>query len=153
VKRNDPTASTRPNPHRVQRRHPHSIRFTEAEWARIQEAADKHGLSPAEVVRARSLGLPDKAFQADMPAWLSPGHVTLVEATYRAVHLLAAMATQSMPYEEVDGLVSAAHHALLATLDEEPAGAAPAAPMLYGRRQRNREAQPVPGIDASFNFY
>ncbi|MDE0228890.1 MAG: hypothetical protein OXJ62_08565, partial [Spirochaetaceae bacterium] len=117
MKRNDPSnpaASSRPNPHRVQRRHPRSIRFTEAEWTRIQQAAASHGLSPAEVVRARALGLPDKPFHTDMPASFSPGHVALIEATYRAVHLLATMATQPMPYDEVDALLGAAHHALLA---------------------------------------
>ncbi len=43
---------------------------------------------------ATRVGLPDKPFHTDMPASFSPGHVALVEAIYRAVHLLATMATQ-----------------------------------------------------------
>ena len=69
------------------------------------------------------MGFPDKPFHANMSASFSPGHVALIEATYRAVHLLATMATQPMPYEEVDAMLGAAHPGLLATLDEEPAGA------------------------------
>ena len=135
TRRADPAASRRGNPNRVERRHPHSIRFTKAEWTRIQQAAARHGLTSGEIVRARALGLPDKPFHADMPASFSPGHVALIEATYRAVHLLATMATQPMPYEEVDALLGAAHTALIATLDEEPAGAVAGESLSSGRRQ------------------
>ncbi len=130
-----PATTKWPGRHPGEKRRAHSIRFTEAEWAGIQKAAARNGLTPAEIVRGRALGLPDKPFHADMPASFSPGHVALVEATYRAVHLLATMATQPMPYEEVDALLGAAHTALIATLDEEPAGAVAGESLSSGRRQ------------------
>ena len=119
-----------------EKRRAHSIRFTEAEWTGVQQDAARNGLTPAEIVRARALGFPDKPFHANRPASFSPGHAALIEATYRAVHLLATLATQPMPYEEVDALLGAAHHALLATLDEEPAGAVPGESLSAARRQR-----------------
>lgn len=134
--RPDPSTTGAPGRNPGEKRRAHSIRFTEAEWTGIEQAAARHGLTPSEVVRARALGFPDKPFHANMPASFSPGHVALVEATYRAVHLLATMATQPMPYEEVDALLGAAHHALLATLDEEPAGAVPGESLSAGPRQR-----------------
>ncbi len=139
-----PATAKWPDRNPGEKRHPHSIRFTEAEWTRIQQAAARHGLTPGEIVRARALGLPDKPFHADMPASFSPGHVALVEATYRAVHLLATMATQPMPYEEVDALLGAAHTALIATLDEEPAGAVAGESLSTGRRPRRTKHSASP---------
>jgi len=133
----DPATAKWPDRNPGEKRRSHSIRFTKAEWKRIQKAAARHGLTPAEIVRARALGLPDKPFHTDMPASFSPGHVALIEATYRAVHLLATMATQPMPYEEVDALLGAAHTALIATLDEEPAGAVAGESLSAARRQRH----------------
>lgn len=153
MKRNhrpDPATPWSPRRNAGEKRRAHSIRFTEAEWTGIEQAAARHGLTPSEIVRARALGFPDKPFNANMPGSFSPGHAALIEATYRAVHLLATMATQPMPYEEVDALLGAAHHALLATLDEEPAGAVAGESLSAGRRQRpaNRDMprDSVPGL-------
>ncbi len=143
-RRPDPATTRSPGRNPGEKRRAHSIRFTEVEWTGIEQAAARHGLTPSEIVRARAPGLPDKPFHADMPASFSPGHVALIVAAYRAVHLLATMATQPMPYEEVDTLLGAAHHALLATLDEEPIGAVPSESLSVEQRQRpaNRGASP-----------
>ena len=148
--RPDPATTKSPGRNPGEKRHPHSIRFTEAEWTAIQQAAARHGLTPGEIVRARALGLSDKPFHADMPASFSPGHVALIEATYRAVHLLATMATQPMPYEEVDALLGAAHHALLATLDEEPAGAVAGESLSTRPRPRHTKQDELPSTLRGF---
>ena len=136
--------SRQPDRRGVERRHPHSIRFTEFEWSRIQESAARHGLSPAEIVRARTLGLADKRFLKDPIGLLSPGHIAVIEATYRTVHLLATLATQPVRYDEVDDLLGAAHHALLKTLNKDPVGTVPGDALYEGLELPNEETGQVP---------
>ena len=56
--------------------------------------------------------LAEKKPSEQSPTALSPGHITLIEATWRAVHLLATLATKQMRYEDIDDLVGEAHNAM-----------------------------------------
>lgn len=132
----DPRTTSLPGLDPGQLRHPRSVRFSEEEWTLVQQAAVRHGLAAGEIVRSGALALAQRRSFENPPSSLSPGHIALIEATYRAVHLLATVATRPMPYDEVDTLIGEAHGALLATLDEVPVGADAGESPPAGRRQR-----------------
>jgi len=62
----------------VEKRMPHSIRFLEPEWERIEAFAAARGLSPAEFVRFAALVAIQESSGA-LPVRLAP----LIEETYR----------------------------------------------------------------------
>ena len=70
-------------------RRPHSIRFSDSEWSMVEWAAARHGLSAGELVRSGALAGAEDRLGESLPATLSPGHIALIEATYRAVYMLA----------------------------------------------------------------
>ena len=86
----------------------------------IEQAAAGHGLTPAELVRVRTLAVAEKRLLDPPPASLSPGHIALFEAAWRAVHMLATIATRQIRYQEIDELVGAAHNAMRETVNEDP---------------------------------
>ncbi len=68
----------------VEKRMPHSIRFLEPEWERIEAFAADRGLSPAEFVRYASLAAIE-APQDTLAGRLAP----LIESTFRYVYVVA----------------------------------------------------------------
>lgn len=110
----------------------------------IEQVAVEHGITPAELVRVRTLALAERRLLDPPAASLSPGHIALIETTWRAVHLLATLATRNMPYQEIDKLVSAAHNAMRETMNSDPDRAVPGKAPTADRQQRHDEARPVP---------
>ena len=141
-----PDRATRKPPGRnpAEKRLSRGVRLSDSEWALIKHTAARQGLGAGELVRWAVLALLDGQLHEHPAGSVSAGHVALIEASYRAVHLLATLATQSMPYEEVDTLLGTAHQALLATLDEEPVGVAPCESLSAGRRQRHAKKDASP---------
>jgi hypothetical protein len=71
------------------KRGPHTIRFSEPEWDRIEEFAGARGLSPAAFVRYAALA----AIDGDtLPGRLTP----LIESTFRYVYVLATFKRMKM---------------------------------------------------------
>lgn len=127
-----------------ERRRPHSIGFADPEWTLIEQAAARKGLNAAELVRLSAVAIaeerlfehppvvpdeeppsePSPASLAEepssepSPASLSPGHIALIEATWRTVDLLATLATREMSYHEIDKLVVAASNAMIETMNK-----------------------------------
>ena len=66
------------------KRRPHSIRFLDPEWDRIEAFADERGLTGPEFVRFATLAA--IANGGDSVARLAP----LIETTFRATHILAS---------------------------------------------------------------
>ena len=94
---------------RAEKRNPHSIRFHDPEWERIEAAAEERGLTGPEFVRFAALAAvadgPSAGAAADR---LAP----LVERTFRAAHILVSKLRCDMldegREEELDALVAGA---------------------------------------------
>ena len=72
-------------------RRPHSIRFSDSEWTLIEDAALRHGISAGEIVRTGALAAAGERLAAPPPATVSPGHLALIEATFRTLYVLATL--------------------------------------------------------------
>lgn len=142
----DPETRSRPERTHGEPRQTRSIRFSASEWTLIEQAAARQGLSAPEIVRASARALAEEKPSEQSPAALSPGHVALIEATWRAVHLLASLATRHMRYEDIDDFVGAAHNAMIETMNKGPDRTHPGEAPSAGRRQRNDKAGRVRGV-------
>ena len=89
-----------------EKRWPHSIRFLEPEWERIEAFAEAHGLTGPEFVRFAALAA--VADGGNPVARLAP----LIERTFRAAHILVSRLRDEMleagEQEELDALIAAA---------------------------------------------
>ena len=80
------------------KRQPHSIRFLEPEWQRIEAYAGDRGLTPSEFVRHATLAAIEAGDGASI-ARLTP----LVETTFRATYVLMSKLDDDM-LEAGDGV-------------------------------------------------
>ena len=85
-----------------------SIRFSDAEWKIVEEAASKSDVSPGEFVRDAALAIAEGDVGTDQGA-LPPGLVSLMESTYRGVFLLTTLKRDEMfrqgRHEELDRML------------------------------------------------
>ena len=88
------------------RRRPHSVRFLDPEWERIEAFAETRGFTGLEFVRYAALAAVAEGGEAT--GRLAP----LIETTFRAVHILVTKMRDDMLEEgrgaEVEELVKAA---------------------------------------------
>ena len=130
-------------------RQPRTVRFSDAEWTLIEQAAGRHGVTAAEFVRSGALALAGERLSGHPAAALSTGYLALVETTWRAVHLLATLATRHLSRRDIDDLAGAAHHAMFDTMHNGPDRTVPGqAPSGYGRQrhdQAGRARHAAPG--------
>ena len=121
----DPGTRNRSGENRSVARRPHSIRFSDSEWRLIEQAATRHGQSAGELVRSGALAIAEDRLGESPPATLSPGHLALIEATYRAVYVLATLNREQLldaeREKELDDIVAAAHEVMAETMNEGPA--------------------------------
>ena len=106
-------------------RRPRSIRFSDSEWSRIEDAALRHGISAGEIVRSGALAAAGERLGAPLPATVSPGHLALIEATFRAVYVLATLRREELldagREDELDEVVKAARSVMAETMNDGPA--------------------------------
>ena len=62
-----------------------------------------------ELVRSGARAFAEDRLGEHPPATLSPGHIALIKATYRAAHMLTMPNTEQLSQREFDELVGAAH--------------------------------------------
>lgn len=118
---------------------PRTVRFSGAEWALVEQAAARQGLTARGLVRASARAFAEKKPSERLPAALSPGHLALIEAPWRAVHLLATLATRQMRYEEIDDLGVEAHNAMRQIMTGDPDRTPPGkAPSLRRRQPKGK---------------
>ena len=103
---------------KTERRNPHSIRFLNGEWDRIEAHADARGLTGPEFVRFAAL-----AALADEDA--AGGRLApLVETTFRAAHIMVTKMRSDMldegREEELDEMVAGAREQQKRLLGREP---------------------------------
>ncbi|MDE0704275.1 MAG: hypothetical protein OXH59_11180 [Rhodospirillaceae bacterium] len=100
------------------KRSPHSIRFHDGEWERIEAHADARGLTGPEFVRFAALTVLADGGAAG--GRLAP----LVETTFRAAHIMVTKMRTDMLYEdrgdELDELVAGARAFQDELLGREP---------------------------------
>ena len=92
-----------------EKRNPHSIRFHDPEWERIEAAAQDRGLTGPEFVRFAALA----AVADDPPAGAAADRLApLIELTFRAAHILVSKLRYDMldegRGEELDALIEGA---------------------------------------------
>lgn len=92
--------------HTEAKRSPHTIRFLEPEWERIEAFAEARGLAPAEYVRFATMAA--IADGGGSVARLAP----LIERTFRGTYLLASRMRAEMlaagEKEELDEMIAIA---------------------------------------------
>lgn len=103
---------------RAEKRTPHSIRFLDPEWQRIESFAEKRGLTGPEFVRFAALAaMEDRPPPANAGDPLAP----LIEMTFRATWIMATKMRGEMldagRKEELDELVAAARALQAEVLD------------------------------------
>ncbi|MDE3261260.1 MAG: hypothetical protein OYL41_04655 [Acidobacteriota bacterium] len=103
---------------KVEKRNPHSIRFLDGEWDRIEAHADARGLTGPEFVRFAALAaLVEGGAAGDR---LAP----LIETTFRAAHIMVTKMRTDMLDEdredELDELVEGARAFQDELLDDGP---------------------------------
>ena len=105
-----------------EKRSPHSIRFLDLEWERIEAYAETRGLTGPEFVRFAALA----AIEGGPPSSAAGGRLApLIEMTFRATYILATKMRDEMldagRKEELDELVAAARGLQDEILGDEPA--------------------------------
>ena len=104
------------NTGQVEKRMPHSIRFLELEWERIEAFAGERGLSPAEFVRFAALDAMTQS-SGQLPGRLA----ALIEHTFRLVYFMASKTRDEMieagERKAVDELIAAGRLAQAQLLD------------------------------------
>ena len=93
----------------TEKRSPHSIRFHDPEWERIEAVAEQRGLTGPEFVRFAALA----AVADGPPAGAAADRMApLIERTFRAAHILVSKLRHDMLDEgreaELDELISGA---------------------------------------------
>ena len=103
---------------KIEKRNPHSIRFLDGEWDRIEAHADARGLTGPEFVRFATL--------AALAGGGAAGgrHAPLIETTFRAAHIMVTKMRADMIDEdreaELDELVAGAREQQDRLLGREP---------------------------------
>ena len=102
------------------KRSPRTVRFSDAEWQKIERAASRCGLSPAAFVRNASLA--DAADPDGLPSeTLPPGIVELIKRIYRSTYMLSTLKRDEMMdkgrSEKFEATIRAARDAEALVLD------------------------------------
>ena len=102
-----------------------TIRFSDSEWQLIEDAALRQGIPASQLVRTVMLAAVEERLASPAEAALTPGHLALIEAIYRAVYVLATINREEMldaeRGNELDEIVAAARRTMRETMDEGPA--------------------------------
>ena len=110
---------------RADARRSHSIRFAESEWKLIEKAAARQGIPAGEFARSGALAAAEDRIAEASPAVLSPGHLALIESTWRMAWVLATLNREQLldaeREDDLDELVTEAQEVMLETMTEGPA--------------------------------
>ena len=102
-------------------RSPRSIRFSNSEWEKVEQAARERGTTAAVFVRHAATSLAEGKTTADLPA-LPAEIVAQIERMYRGVYLLATLKRDEMikegRQEELDRIRKDARDSQDAILDD-----------------------------------
>ena len=106
-------------------RRSHSIRFADSEWNLIERAAARQGVSAGEFVRSGALAAAEGRLAEAPPAALTPGHLALIETTWRMAYVLATLNRERLLAagrgEDLEELVAEAREVMRETMNAGPA--------------------------------
>ena len=98
-----------------------SIRFSDAEWEAVEQAADGRGMNAAEFVRHAALGVANGRYSAEQGA-LTPQYTDLIERIFRSTHILVTLRRDELIRdgrgEELDELVNSTRELQKSLLDK-----------------------------------
>ena len=96
-------------------RAPRTIRFSDAEWDKVEQAARGIGISPATFARNAALSAAARTTKADPAGALPPEFLELVKRIYRSTYILSTLKRDELiregRREELDRTVQAAREA------------------------------------------
>lgn len=102
-------------------RTPRSIRFSDSEWAKVEQAAKDHGMTAAVLVRHAAMSLAEGRHATDS-ATLGHGLSAQIERIYRGVYLLSTLKRDEMVREgrqdELDRIMNDARDSQTAILGD-----------------------------------
>lgn len=102
-------------------RTPRSIRFSDSEWAKVEQTAKDHGMTAAVLVRHATMSLAEGRLATDS-ATLAPCIAAQIERIYRGVYLLSTLKRDEMlskgQKEELDRVMKDAHNSQAALLGD-----------------------------------
>ena len=109
------------NENHADQRLPRSIRFSDAEWGKVEKAAARRALSPGTFVRNAALA--DAADQKTTTSnGLTPEILELIKRIYRSTYILSTIKRDEMIHdgrrEELDRTIQAAREAEAFLLDD-----------------------------------
>ena len=123
--RKDAGKGTRKGESRAAARRSHSIRFADSEWKLIERAAARQGIPAGEFARSGALAAAENRIAEAPPATLSPGHLALIESTWRMAYVLATLNREQLldadREDDLDELVTEARDVMGETMTEGPA--------------------------------
>ncbi|MCY4407514.1 MAG: hypothetical protein OXC15_14185 [Rhodospirillaceae bacterium] len=106
-------------------RRSHSIRFADSEWKLIERAAARQGIPAGEFARSGALAAAENRIAEAPPSVLSPGHLALIESTWRIAYVLATLYREQLldadREADLDELVTEARELMQETMTEGPA--------------------------------
>ena len=104
-------------------RFPRTVRFSDAEWETVEEAAVKLSLPPSTFVRHTALAATEEQ-AAVQSAALQPGILELIKRTYLSSYIVATLKRDEMiregRHDELDRVVRAAREAQAFLLGDAP---------------------------------
>ena len=110
---------------RADARRSHSIRFADSEWKLIERAAARQGIPAGEFARSGALAAAENRIAEVSPAVLSPGHLALIESTWRMAYVLATLNREQLldagREDDLDELVTESREVMRETMTEGPA--------------------------------
>ena len=101
-----------------------TVRFSDSEWQLVEDAALRQGIPASQLVRAATLAAAEERLYRPVEGAIPSGYLALIEATYRAVYLLATRERERILETanptELDSLLDGAREAMTQTMNEDP---------------------------------
>ena len=102
-------------------RMPRSIRFSDSEWAKVEQTAKERGMTAAVLVRHAAMSLAEGRL-ATHSTTLAPGIAAQIERIYRGVYLLSTLKRDEMVgqgrEDELDRIMGGARDSQAAILSD-----------------------------------
>ena len=102
-------------------RPPRSIRFSDSEWAKVEQTAKERGMTAAVLVRHAAMSLAEGRHATDSVT-LGHGLTAQIERIYRGVYLLSTLKRDEMVregrQEELDRVMKDAHESQALILND-----------------------------------
>ena len=110
---------------RADARRSHSIRFADSEWKLIERAAARQRIPAGEFARSGAIAATEDRIGEPEPTVPSPGHLALIESTWRMAYVLATLNREQLldadREDDLDELVTEAREVMRETMTEGPA--------------------------------